>query len=84
VTHSNERTLHCIDGQTVADEISSEAICVFLVSCNVLKRLSVIRIAEEDNSRDVRGCCGGDLFHSKMDDLCPLTVRPGELACHSG
>jgi len=71
------------DGRTVADEISSEAICVFLVSCNVLKRLSVIRVAEEDNSRDLRGSCGGDLFHSKMDDLCPLTGRPGKLACPS-
>jgi hypothetical protein len=63
------------DWKTVTDEISREAVRVFLVGCDVLKCLPIIWVAEEGDGRDVRGCVSGDLLHAQMDDLCALAAK---------
>jgi len=63
------------DWKSVTDEISREAVRVFLVGRDVLKCLAIIWVAKEDDGRDVRGCVSGDLLHAKMDDLCALAAK---------
>lgn len=50
--------------KTVADKIGRETISVVLVCGNVLKRLAIIRIAEENDGGDLRGCSSRNLFHA--------------------
>ena len=63
------------DWKTVTDKISREAVRVFLVRRNILKCLAVVRVPEEGDRRDVRGCVSGDLFHAQMDNLCALAAK---------
>jgi hypothetical protein len=63
------------DWKTITDKISREAVRVFLVRRNILKRLAIIWVAEEGDRRDVRGCVSGDLLHTQMDNLCALAAK---------